>query len=135
MKKELTCIVCPLGCNLEVEIINNEIKVKGNKCDKGRKYAEEEIKNPKRVLTTTVRVKNGKYNVIPVKTTGPIPRDYIFEVLKRLAKIEIEAPVPQGFKVLEKIYQDVDVITTRPMEKRETTKNPKDNQNKASNPI
>ncbi len=134
MKKNLTCIVCPLGCSLEVEVISEEIIVKGNRCEKGKKYAEEEIKNPKRLLTTTVKVKNGKYNVVPVKTTGPIPKNHIFDLLKKLSDIEIEAPVPQGFKVLEKVYQDVDVITTRPMEKREITKNIKDIKNKASNP-
>ncbi|ACK41364.1 MULTISPECIES: DUF1667 domain-containing protein [Dictyoglomus] len=134
MKKNLTCIVCPLGCHLEIEVIHGEIIVKGNKCERGKSYAEEEIKSPKRVLTTTVKIKNGKYNVVPVKTTGPIPKDYLFELLKKLADIEIEAPVPQGFKVLEKVYQEVDVVTTRSMEKREITKNIKDIKNKASNP-
>uniref|UniRef100_A0A7C3RU56 DUF1667 domain-containing protein n=1 Tax=Dictyoglomus thermophilum TaxID=14 RepID=A0A7C3RU56_DICTH len=122
MKKEITCIVCPLGCSLELEI-GEDIMVKGNKCEKGKNYAIEEFKNPKRTLTTTVKIKNGKYKVVPVKTTFPIPKEYIFPLLEKLSEIEITAPVPMGYKVLENIFQlSVDVITTRPMETKENTR-------------
>ncbi|MFN3699008.1 MAG: DUF1667 domain-containing protein [Dictyoglomus sp.] len=133
MKKNFTCIICPLGCNLEIELNNNEIIVKGNQCEKGKRYAEDEFKNPKRVLTTTVKVKNGKYRMIPVKTTKPIPKSYIFPLLKILSQIELEAPIPQGYKVLEDIFgEDVDVITTRPMERKDISKNPRQKENNTS---
>jgi CxxC motif-containing protein len=126
MKKELTCIVCPLGCSLEIEI-GEDIIVKGNKCEKGKNYAIEEIKNPKRILTTTIKIKNGKYKVVPVKTTAPIPKEYIFPLLEKLSEIEISAPVPIRYKVLENIFQlSIDVITTRPMETKENTRKTKE---------
>ncbi|MGB9768991.1 MAG: DUF1667 domain-containing protein [Dictyoglomus sp.] len=113
--RKLTCIICPLGCNLIIEE-SEEIKITGNKCPKGIKYALEEIKNPKRVVTTTVKVKGGIYPVIPVKTSSPIPKDYIFPLLEELAEIELTAPVPIGFKVLENIFNlGIDVITTKEM--------------------
>ncbi|SQB27243.1 Uncharacterized protein with conserved CXXC pairs [Clostridium sporogenes] len=35
--RELICIGCPLGCNLEVEIEDKEVKsVKGNTCPRGK---------------------------------------------------------------------------------------------------
>ena len=67
MKKELTCIICPQGCNIKVEIEgNNIINVEGNGCKRGYEYAISEVKNPVRTLTTTIKLQNGK--VIPVKT-------------------------------------------------------------------
>ena len=54
MKKNLTCIVCPIGCSLEVEIENNNVvSVKGNTCPRGEKYAISECSNPERMVTTT----------------------------------------------------------------------------------
>lgn len=118
-QKRLTCVVCPLGCNLVIEEREGELKISGNKCERGIKYALEEIKNPKRVLTTTVKIKEGVYPVIPVKTSLPIPKDYIFLLLEELAEVELEAPIPMGYKVLENVFNlGVDVITTREMKKK-----------------
>lgn len=133
MKKAITCIVCPLGCSINIESKENKLLIEGYQCERGKKYAEEEIRNPKRVLTTTVKVKDGKYRVIPVKTTAPIPKNYIFPLLKKLSEIELEAPIPQGYKVLENIFQvGVDVITTRPMERRDISRNTKHIKNNTS---
>lgn len=56
MKKEMTCIVCPMGCQLQLDIDDATLKlsVSGNNCPRGIKYAHEELTNPKRTLTTTV---------------------------------------------------------------------------------
>jgi CxxC motif-containing protein len=118
--KKLTCIICPLGCNLEINEDKGELKILGNKCERGIKYALEEIKNPKRIVTTTVRIKGGIYPVIPVKTSLPIPKDYIFPLLEKLSEIEISAPIPIEYKVLENIFNlGIDVVTTRSMPKKE----------------
>ena len=67
MKRNLTCIVCPIGCTLEVELIDGKVvSVKGNTCPRGEKYAISECTNPERMVTTTIRCENGK--VLPVKT-------------------------------------------------------------------
>ena len=75
MKKELICIVCPLGCNITVDTSTNTVC--GNNCPRGKEYALSECISPMRVITTTVRCKNGK--MIPVKTSRPIPKEKIFE--------------------------------------------------------
>ena len=39
MLREFTCIMCPLGCSLEVTEENGQVlEVKGNTCPKGREY-------------------------------------------------------------------------------------------------
>ena len=41
--KEMICIVCPMGCHLQVDDSNlDDIKVTGNTCLRGPKYAREE---------------------------------------------------------------------------------------------
>ena len=41
--KKLTCIVCPMGCPLEVTLEGgNILSVTGNTCPRGEKYAREE---------------------------------------------------------------------------------------------
>ena len=67
MQKILTCIVCPLGCGIEVEIKDGKIlSIKGNTCKKGKDYAEAECTFPTRTLTTTVRTDSGY--MLPVKS-------------------------------------------------------------------
>lgn len=57
--RELTCIGCPLGCQLTVTMGNDEIKVEGNTCPRGEAYAKKEVTNPTRIVTSTVRVEGG----------------------------------------------------------------------------
>ena len=81
MKRELTCIVCPVGCGLVAEIKDNgEILVTGNTCPRGKVYAENECTAPMRTITTTIRCKSGE--ILPVKTDSPIPKEKIFEAMK-----------------------------------------------------
>lgn len=90
MNRELTCIVCPMGCQLSVEIEDGKvISVSGNTCIRGEKYAETECVNPVRVITTTVRAKDGR--VIAVKTDKPVPKDKIFECMNAINSLEPDA--------------------------------------------
>ena len=65
--KELVCIVCPKGCRLHVDD-ENGYTVTGNSCPRGAEYGKNEIQNPTRVLTSTVRLSGGAYRRCPVKT-------------------------------------------------------------------
>ncbi len=74
-KKELTCICCPMGCALTVEIDKNKIlNVSGNTCKRGETYARDEIVRPVRMVTSIVKVRNGKIKMLPVKTKNPIDK-------------------------------------------------------------
>lgn len=118
MKKELICTVCPMGCHLEIDI-EQDYKVSGNKCKRGEVYGKKELLNPTRTITSTVKIENGLYSRIPVKTEKEIPKNKIFDVMKELNNIVLQAPVSLGDIVLENVCNtNVNIITTRSMEKK-----------------
>lgn len=101
MKKNMTCIICPMGCNLEIEITDEDIKVTGNTCPRGEQYAKNECTNPVRTLTTTMRCKNGK--ILPVKTDKPVPKDKLFECMEVINKTLAVLPISVGDIIIENI--------------------------------
>ena len=114
MKKSLICVSCPLGCPIEVEIENGEVvAVTGNTCKRGDAYARAEITNPVRSLTTSVKVENGVHPVVPVKSSGPVPKDKMFECMKVINSATVKAPVKIGDVVIENILDlGVDIVAT-----------------------
>lgn len=103
MTRELTCIVCPIGCNLKVELDGDKVlKVEGNTCPRGVVYANNECTNPMRTITTTVRCKNGA--LLPVKTKSPIPKAKMFEAMEIINRVSPEAPVATGDVILEDVF-------------------------------
>ncbi len=110
MKRELTCIVCPIGCSLEVELTDGKVTdVKGNTCPRGKVYAENECTNPKRTITTTVKCTNGE--VIPVKTSEPIAKDKIFEAMKIINSAVATTPVEVGDIIIDDVFGSPVVAT------------------------
>lgn len=115
-KKEMVCIVCPIGCHIKVSKDEGGYNVVGNKCPRGKEYGIKELTNPTRVLTTTVRVKGGILNRLPVKTEEAIPKEKIFECMDIINSIETEAPVSIGDVIIEDIVGiGVDIIASRSM--------------------
>ena len=109
--KKLTCIECPRGCSLEVTLENGvATDVKGNFCPRGKKYAESEVVNPVRVLTTSVRTENG--NMASVKTNAPIPKALLFVAAEKLKSVVCPVPVKRGDVIYENIVDGVNVIAT-----------------------
>ena len=115
MKKEMICIGCPMGCYLTVDYARKTIRgVSGNKCKVGLEYAEKEISNPERTLTTTVRVKGGHLPLVSVRTNKPLPKNRIFDTMNLLAKVEIEAPIKIGEPILQNIFDTgVDIVASK----------------------
>ena len=114
-KKEMTCIICPMGCYLEIETDgSSSYKISGNRCKRGEEYAVRELLSPMRVLTSTVKLKNSYLKKLPVKTDGPIPKNLMFECINILKSIEVEAPVKIGDIIVENILNTgVNVRSTR----------------------
>lgn len=114
--REVVCVLCPLGCKIRIELDEegNILSVSGNRCPRGKRYAEDEIKDPKRVVTTSVKVLNGELPLASVKTDGPIPKKYIFELMKILKDVKVKAPVNIGDVVVRNIFKtNVNVVITR----------------------
>lgn len=111
MKKTLTCIECPIGCEITVTLENGKVtSLTGNSCPRGKLYAEAEVVCPKRVVTSTVRAENGE--MIPVKTDKPIRKDAIFEVMKKINQTTCKMPVKLGDVLVENICDDANLIVT-----------------------
>jgi len=103
MKRELTCIVCPMGCSLVVELADNKvISVTGNTCPRGVKYAEAECTNPQRTVTSTVRCSDG--SMVAVKTDRTIPKEKMGECMKKINQVILDLPVSVGDVIIEDVF-------------------------------
>ena len=117
-KRKLTCIICPLGCTLDVAVGNSRIEyVRGNKCKRGISYAQAECINPTRTLTTTMTVEEGKYPLISVKSEKERPRHLIPECMEVIKQSKAKAPIYIGDIVVENIlYTGVNIVATNNIE-------------------
>ena len=115
MIKDITCINCPLGCLLNINLEEeSKVNVSGALCKKGDLYAKAEISNPTRMVTSTIPVKKSGLKMVSVKTQAPIPKDKIFECLKSLINVEAQAPVKIGDIIIKNVCgTGVDIIATR----------------------
>jgi CxxC motif-containing protein len=116
-KKHLTCVICPIGCDIDVKLpVSDEVSMEGNKCEKGKEFVLHELEEPMRILTTTVRIDGAKWAMLPVRTDRPIPKRLLFKVIDELSDIELQAPV----KLSDVIVVDIagtgaNIVATRSM--------------------
>jgi CxxC motif-containing protein len=120
-KKKLTCIVCPLGCQMEAIYDSGAkkiISVEGNLCKKGKKFTENEIIDPRRILTTTIRINSKKIKRLPVRSNIPAPKDKILKMVKEAKKIKAIPPIKMG-DILAYNFLDsgVDIISSTTVDK------------------
>lgn len=87
-KRNLTCIMCPLGCQLTVTIDGDNITVTGNNCKRGEVFGKEEVTSPMRIVTSSVKTEKG---VRACKTTKPVPKSMIFDVMKEIEKLRLKS--------------------------------------------
>lgn len=101
-KIPLTCIICPMGCSMEVEVETNTsgqkkvLSVKDNGCKRGVQYAAKELQNPTRTLTTTIKVEGGELPLVPVKTAGEVPKASLLQCMEVVRRASCKAPVKRG---------------------------------------
>lgn len=114
MECNVTCIVCPMGCRMTVTNTNDEYKVEGNTCKRGEKYAIEELTNPKRVITSTVRLEGSYLNLLPVKTDGSIPKELMMNIVAILDKVKVQSPVRVGDIIIKDVLgTGVNIVSTK----------------------
>lgn len=103
MERKLTCIICPLGCELTVQTDNNKIiGVTGNTCPRGKVYAENECTNPQRTVTSTIKCSDG--SVVSVKTDDTIPKEKVFDCMKIINNTIIDLPVSVGDVIIKDVF-------------------------------
>lgn len=119
MLKEYTCIMCPIGCDIEAVIDDRDnipeiISMDGARCEKGEEFVKQELINPMRNIATSVVVNNGELPLVSVRLSKLIPRHKIFDVMKEIGKVKLDAPVEIGQVVIKNVLDlDSDVIATK----------------------
>lgn len=118
----IICVSCPVGCAIEVEVAaGTPARVSGHGCPRGEVYAREEVLDPKRVLTTSVRVIGGDLPLASVRTTRPIPRRLIPVAMAALRPLTPVAPVHVGQVLIEDLLgTGVGLVATRTVAVRGT---------------
>ena len=113
--RELTCIGCPMGCQLRATLEDGVVTaVTGNTCPRGDAYARKEVTAPTRIVTSTVRVTGGTLAMVSCKTRSDIPKGKIFDVVRALKDVEVPAPITIGQVLAENVAgTGVDIIATK----------------------
>ena len=108
---EMICIVCPRGCRLRID---GNRRVTGNACPRGEVYAETELTHPTRTVTSTIRLTGSTLKHIPVKTSEPIPKEKIFDVMAKIQRQSATVPVDCGQILIKNVLGlNADIVATR----------------------
>ena len=116
--KEVTmcCTTCPSGCALVVTVDNDKVvKVEGNTCKRGIKFAEKELVAPERMLTSTVLIRvGGQEHLVPVKSREPMPREKMMDAMETIKVTELDHPVKMGEVIIPDVAGcGVDIVACK----------------------
>jgi CxxC motif-containing protein len=114
---EIICITCPKGCHLKVDE-ENDYAVTGNSCPRGAEYGKNELKNPVRVVTSTVKTTSKDYPRCPVKTKGTVPKSKMFEVMSLINDVTLDVPIKSGDVIIKDILNTgIDLVACKDIDK------------------
>jgi CxxC motif-containing protein len=101
----ICCTTCPSECQIRVCQNDHEIiKIEGNKCKRGIKFAEKEMIDPVRTLTSTVIYKRGVMEIpVPVKTSGPIALRNMKAAMQQIKASRLDQPCKLGDVIITDI--------------------------------
>jgi len=112
--REFICVTCPVGCSIQAVVDGPVlIEARGNACKRGLAFVQEEITNPRRMLTTTVQLDGGARPLLPVHSSGPIPKQLLLQAAAALRKVHVAAPVDGGQVIVRDILgTGVDMVAS-----------------------
>ena len=115
MKKEIICTVCPRGCHILVEGEGEQVlSVTGYTCPRGEEYARAEFAHPVRILTTTVKLSGNERDLLPVRSSKPVPKEKLFDCMEEIRKVQVRLPVKQYDVIIPNICQTgADIVATK----------------------
>lgn len=113
MTKELVCIVCPRSCRMTITSEGDELVVTGNTCKRGKEFAINEMTDPRRTVCTTVRTSFPSVPVLPIRVSGAIPKNKIFDLMREVNRITVSKRIGREEVVVPNILDlGVDLIAT-----------------------
>ena len=87
---------------------------------RGAKYAETEVTDSRRMLTTTVRIRGGLLPLLPVVSANVLPKGKIADCVALLQGVTVQAPVKAGDVIVPDILDlGVNIVASRDMGKAE----------------
>lgn len=116
MKRTYICIICPNGCEIEVNYTpgTEDINLSGAGCQRGEAYVRQELTEPKRTISSSIRTAHGELPLASVRLDKPVKREIIPAVMEEIRKIKVEAPVSIGDIVIHDVLgSGSDVIITK----------------------
>ncbi len=119
--RQLTCIGCPLGCQIEVFFDGSGAisLITGNSCQRGETYARKEVTAPVRIVTSSVRVYGSRKGerMVPLRTSAEIPKEKIMDVIRDLRGVSVPCPVHIGDVLIRDIAgTGADAVATKEVE-------------------
>jgi CxxC motif-containing protein len=116
--KEITCIICTIGCRMKTQRVEGGLEIEGNGCPRGIEYAKEEMFDPRRTITSSIFVVEGEWPLVSVKTTRPVPKRDICKVMSALKAARVSAPVKRGEILIKNVAgTGVDIVATKSVRK------------------
>ncbi len=115
MEQMITCINCPVGCRMNVQLSDRGefFSVSGNTCPRGARYARQECTAPERMITAVIPVA-GSPVPLSVKTAVPVPKKMIRAVMSALSDVQVVLPVHAGDVIVSDILNTgADIVATR----------------------
>lgn len=116
MRTEITCVVCPVSCPVEVEWTPEEgiTRLEYNQCKLAYEYVASELFDPRRTVTTSVRVRGGTMPLASVKSAQSIPKAQVFQAMDQISGLEVDAPIDVGDVILpDLVGTDIPLVATR----------------------
>ncbi len=115
---KLICITCPKGCTLEVQREGDTVVKVEQGCKRGHEYAKRELVDPRRMISSTVKITGGLHPLLPVYTSETFPKPCIPELMVALRKLKIKAPIRMNEVVLENaLGTGVNILASRDIPK------------------
>lgn len=116
-QRQFICVTCPVGCTIDATVEGGELlEIHGQACKRGVAFVREELTAPRRMLTTTVRVRGGALPLVPVRSSAALPKGLIRDIVRDLRGIVLNAPIEEHQVVLRNAHgTGVDIITSRAM--------------------
>jgi len=118
-QRQFICVTCPVGCTIEATVENGElVRTEGAACKRGQAFVREELTAPKRMFTSTVRVRGGALPLAPVRSSAPLPKGLLLQVAALLRRLTLEAPVVEHQVVVSNVLDTgVDIIASRDLDR------------------
>jgi CxxC motif-containing protein len=120
-ERDLICVACPVGCQIRASVEEGRlVEALGPACKRGVAFAEEEIRAPRRMLTTTVQVVEGELPLVPVRSSAPLPKDKLLAIAANLRRLKVPAPVAL-YQVIasDALGTGVDMVASRAIAARD----------------